>query len=217
MQTLVPGTLTIGSYAAFAPLCWQDGDRARGRDIEFLRAFAAQFGLQVVVRFFEFDRLWERPGRDEIDLAAASIAPLASRHSPGVVWTEPYVTVQRSLLIRATDHAKKTIADFAGQVIAVTRGSTADLDTVQRKPATARVVYYANQEQAVHDLLTGQIDAFGTGDLCSRYLAEQNSGQLAVTDVHDMAQPEHFAFAVREASQLLDLLNAFIHEHRARY
>ncbi len=26
----------------------------------------------------------------------------------------------------------------------------------------------------------------------------------AVTDVHDMAHPEHFAFAVREASGLLD-------------
>jgi len=32
-----------------------------------------------------------------------------------------------------------------------------------------------------------------------------------------MAQAEQFAFAVRAASGLLDMLNAFIREHRGQY
>lgn len=218
LHTLTPGTLVVGSYAAFAPLCWQDGDTARGRDIDFLQLFATQLNLQLVVHFFEFDRLWERPGRSEVDIAAASIAPLASRAAPGVVWSDPYFTVQRSLLIRATDRQQlKTIADFATQTIGVTLGSTADLDTAARKPATTRVVYYDNQTRAVHALLRGRIDGFGTGDVCSHYLVDRYPGQLAVADVHSMATPENFAFAVRKASGLLEPLNAFIREHRESY
>lgn len=218
MLTLHPGTLTVATYAAFAPVCASDEQGVSGRDIDFLRAFAQAQGLAIDFRVFLFDRIWERPGRDEADIAAAGIAPLAERQAPGVVWSEPYFTVERSLLIRASDATKfKTMADFAGYTIAVTRGSTADIDTSQRKPANTKLVYYEMQERAVAELLAGTIDAFGTGDVCSRYLAEQHPGQLALADVHPMTEPEHFAFAVRAASNLLTALNEFIRENRLSY
>lgn len=218
MPTLHPGVLTVATYAAFAPVCASDEQGVHGRDIDFLRAFALQQGLAVDFRIFLFDRIWERPGRDEVDLAAAGIAPLPERQTPGVVWSEPYFTVERSLLIRAGDQAKfKTIRDFEGYTIAATRGSTADIDTRQRKPAAANLVYYDMQERAVTELLAGKIDAFGTGDVCSRYLVEQYPNQLALADVHPMDEPENFAFAVRAASDLLNALNAFIRENRSRY
>lgn len=218
MSTIQPGVLTVATYAAFAPVCAQDERGVYGRDIDFLRAFAQQQGLAVDFRVFLFDRIWERPGRGEVDIAAAGIAPLPERQTPGVLWSDPYFTVERSLLIRASDQAQfKTIKDFAGYTIAATRGSTADIDTQQRKPVTAHLVYYDMQERAVADLLAGKIDAFGTGDVCSRYLVDQYPGQLALADVHPMAEPEHFAFAVRAASGLLPALNAFIRDHRLRY
>lgn len=218
MPTIRPGVLTVATYAAFAPVCSSDEQGVHGRDVDFLRAFAQTQGLALDFRVFLFDRIWERPGHDEVDLAAAGIAPLPERQTPGVLWSEPYFTVERSLLIRATDQAKfKTIADFAGYTIAATQGSTADIDTLERKPAAAKLVYYDMQERAVTELLEGKIDAFGTGDVCSRYLVQQYPGQLALADVHPMDEPENFAFAVRAASNLIDPLNAFIREHRSRY
>ncbi len=218
MPTIQPGTLTVAIYGAFAPVCSSDEQGVYGRDIDFLRAFAQQQGLTIAFQIFRFDRIWERPGRDEVDIAAAGIAPLPERQTPGVRWSDPYFTVERSLLIRASDQDKfKTMADFAGYTLAVTRGSTADLDTRQRKPATANLVYYDMQEQAVTALLAGQIDGFGTGDVCSRYLVDQYPGQLALADLHTMAEPEHFAFAVRAASGLLDQLNDFIHKTHLSY
>ncbi|MEK6190686.1 MAG: transporter substrate-binding domain-containing protein [Chloroflexota bacterium] len=218
IRTITPGILTVGTYGAFAPLCWRDGDKARGRDIDFLRAFATKSGLEFTAQFFEFDRIWERPGRDEIDVAAASIAPLASRTSPGMMWSDPYFTVQRSLLIRSVDRYQlKTMADFGGRVIGVTQGSTADVDTDARRPLTTRVVYLDDQDRAVDALLRGEIDGFGTGDVCSEYLADSHPGQLAVSDVHQMEIPETFAFAVRESGGLLDPLNEFIRTQSNRY
>jgi hypothetical protein len=35
--------------------------------------------------------------------------------------------------------------------------------------------------------------------------------------VHEMEAPEHFAFAVRAASDLLQPLNAFIRAHKGKY
>ncbi len=202
IDTIIPGTLTVSSYTTFAPVSWHDGTAARGKDIDFLQAFAAQLNLKLAARFFAFDRIWERPARAEIDLAAAGIAPLANRATQGVVWSDPYFTVQRSLLTHAADRDKPTIADFAGQTIAVTRGSTADLDTEQRKPATTRVVYREDQVIAVEDLLKHNIDAFAESDICSHYMAARYPGQLAVVDVHPMEPAEQFVFAVREASGL---------------
>lgn len=218
IRTLIPGRLTVGTYAAFAPVCWQEDEQARGMDIRFLQAFAEELGLELAVRFFLFDAIWQRPGRDEVDIAAAGIAPLAQRATPGVVWSDPYYLVQRSLLVRAVDKERlQQMDDFAGRTIAVTRGSTADIDTMQRKPASTRVVYVDSQQVAIDDLLHGRIDAFAEGDVCAKYFASLDAEQLAVVDVHQMEIPETFAFAVREASHLLEPLNVFIRAHPHRY
>ncbi len=217
-KTIVPGILSVASYAAFAPVCYKEGDRARGHDIDFLHAFAEQQGLELSVQFFLFNSIWQRPARDEVDIAAAGIAPLSSRTTPGVVWSEPYYLVQRSLLVRAADRELlKTMDDFAERTIAVTRGSTADIDTMQRKPESTRVVYTDSQQLAIDDLLNGRIDAFAEGDICAHYFANLDSANLAVIDVHQMEVPETFVFAIREASQLLDPLNTFIRQKGRSY
>lgn len=216
--TLTPGVLTVAAYAAFAPISWSDRGEPAGRDIAFLRRFAAEAELQLVVRFVPFDAMWELPGRDEVDLAAAGIAPLPSRAAPGVVWSAPYFTVQRALLIRAADAADLgTIADFAGRTIAVTRGSTAEHDVQARKPATTRVEWYADQQQALDDLLIGRIDAYATGDAGCEYLVAQHPERFAVADVHPFEPPETFAFALRAAGGLEAPLNRFIAANRQLY
>jgi polar amino acid transport system substrate-binding protein len=218
LRTLSPGVLTVGAYTSFAPVVWAEKGTARGKDIHFLGAFAREEGLVLDVRFFEFDRIWERPLRKLVDIAAGGIAPSDRRRASGLAWSSPYHTVQRSLVIRKEDSDQlQTMADFAGRTIAVTRGSTADLDAQRRKPETARIVYFERQESALQDLFGGRIDAFGTGDICSHHLAAQHAGRLAVSDVHETDTPEHFAFAMEETSDLLAPLNSFIKKNSERY
>jgi Bacterial extracellular solute-binding proteins, family 3 len=158
VRTLFPGVLTIGAYTSFAPVVWAENGAAHGKDIHFLRAFAREKCLVVDVRFFEFDRIWERPLRKQVDIAAGGIAPTRRRCASGLAWSSPYHTVQRSLVVRKEDSAQlQTIADFGGRIIAVTRGSTAHLDAQRRKPSTARIVYFERQENAIQDLCSGRI------------------------------------------------------------
>ncbi|CAF2121575.1 unnamed protein product [Rotaria magnacalcarata] len=147
----------------------------------------------------------EANSNNEIDIAAAGIAPLKSRQTTGAVWSELYYTVQRSLLICAVDCERfKTMADFTDTTILVTNGSTAQLDTEQRESPSTSIIYDdGNQAEMVRQLRNEAI----------RY-----PGQVSVADVHSMKEPEEFVFAVREASgDLLDALNNFIHEYRNNY
>lgn len=218
LKTLVPGVVTVGAYTAFAPVAWAEGSEACGKDIQFLRAFSRETGLDIQVRFFPFDRIWERPLHEEVDIAAGGIAPSDQRRLPGLVWSSPYYTVQRSLVVRAKEQGElQTMADFGGRTIAVTRGSTADLDARRRKPDTARIVYFDRQENAIEDLIQRRIDAFGTGDICSHHLVAKYPGQLAITDVHETETPERFAFSLNERSDLIAPLNKFIEKNSDRY
>jgi ABC-type amino acid transport substrate-binding protein len=203
---------------AFAPVCWREDGAAKGRDIEFLRKFAKERGLAIEFRFFEFNVIWARPAQDECDIAAAGIAPLSSRAVEGVEWSKPYFEVKRSLLIRKSDaETLRTMGDFANRTIAVTKGSTADIDTVARKSESTKVVYYDDQAKAIADLLAGRIDGFGEGDVSNAYLAEKHPDELALADVHPMNPAETFALAVRHRSGIFDELNAFIAANRAEY
>ena len=104
LATVEPGVLTVCTYTGFAPVSSKnESGEIVGTDITFVRHFAEENGLAVKFKEADFAGIWERPGRGECDLAAAGIAPLDSRKSPGVVWSAPYFNVQRTLLIRKAD------------------------------------------------------------------------------------------------------------------
>ena len=219
--TLEPTFLTLCVYTEFAPFVYEVGGRIVGTDIALLSRFAEQYQLGLKIsKQAHFDQLWHTPGRGDCDIAAAGIAMLPERAlGADGCWSIPYLTVQRSLLIRRRDGAHlQTPADFAGKKIVVTPASTAHVDALARyEPLGATIMPHVPSQQAVvHQLLTGVVDAFGEGDVSNRYLAdhaldEQGQPLLALTDLHPMAQPEELRFAVRAHDpRLVACLNAFI-------
>ena len=218
LATIEPGVLTVCTYTGFAPVSSKDeSGEIVGTDITFVQHFATENGLAVKFKEADFAGIWERPGRGECDLAAAGIAPLDSRKSPGVIWSAPYFNVQRTLLIRKADADElRTIADFKGRTVAFTTGSTAEVDSRARAPEGTLFRGYTNQQDPITDLLGGEIDAFGEGSISNEYLARLHP-ELAVIDAHEMDPPETFSLPTREASQLQPTLDAWIEEHKSEY
>lgn len=218
LATLEPGVLTVCTYTGFAPVSSKnESGEIVGTDITFVRHFAEQNGLGLKFTEADFDGIWKRPGRDECDLAAAGIAPLETRKSPGVVWSAPYFNVQRTLLIRKADAGVlHTIADFKGRTVAFTTGSTAEVDSRARAPEGTLFRGYTNQQDPITDLLGGKIDAFGEGSISNEYLARIHP-ELAVIDAHEMSPPETFSLPTREASHLLETLDPWVEAHKSEY
>jgi ABC-type amino acid transport substrate-binding protein len=220
IATLEPGVLTICAYVEFAPFTFEVDGEIAGTDIALLKAFAISEVLSIRILKQAFMNLWQRPGLDECDVAAAGIAALPTRDlTPGGVWSIPYMTVRRSLLIRAGDvNRLRSPSDFRSKKIVVTPHSTADFDTRERyEPLGAEVIgAVPSQREVVRALLRGDIDAFAEGDVSNAYLARQYIGPggqapLALADIHSMETVETLHFAVRAADPcLVARLNAYI-------
>ena len=209
--------LRVAAFAGFAPFAWRENGRSHGRDLAFLRRFAAAEGLKLQVEFFGFDRLWEQPARGAADVAASGISRLPRERQAGVAWTQPYANVRRTLLIREADRGRfRAMADFRNARLAAVRGSAADSHALANKPAAAELTHCETLEQGIDALLAGQVDAVGTGDISARHHIARRDG-LAMVDVHGSAPPEWVAFAVRRGHPLLRRLNAFIRRASTLY
>ena len=218
--TISEGILTICTYTEFAPFSYEDGGDIAGTDISLLREFAEEMdlGLEIIKRGFV--GLWKTPGNGDCDVSAAGMMEYEDRYlGENAVWSDPYMLVTRSLLIRRSDlEILKCPGDFEGKKIVVTPTSSAHIDgDLRYKPLGATIIpLVPSQDEVVSQLLAGKIDAFGEGDVSNEYLAgkyldEHGEKLLALTDVHSMENPELLRFAVRSVDERLpSTLNEFI-------
>lgn len=218
--TISEGILTICTYTEFAPFSYEDGGDVAGTDISLLREFAEEMDLGVEIIKRNFAGLWETPGNGECDVSAAGMMEYEDRYlGENAVWSDPYMLVTRSLLIRRSDlETLRDPEDFEGKKIVVTPTSSAHIDgDLRYKPLGATIIpFVASQDDVVSQLLSGKIDAFGEGDVSNEYLAgkyldEHGERLLALIDVHSMENPELLRFAVRNLDERLPAtLNEFM-------
>ena len=222
LQTIVPDILTICTYSEFAPFSYKKDGSVVGTDIELLENFAHKMGLNLNIIENQFDGLWDMPGLDECDIAAAGMMSEGRDLGSKGIWSKSYITVKRSLLIRHSDiDTFKQPGDFYGKKIVVTPESAAHIDAVERYQQYGAIIIPAvpSQNEIVNQLLGGEIDAFGEGDVSNAFLAERFMGNdginpLVLTDIHEMTFPEELCFAVRAYDErLIYNLNEFINEY----
>ena len=219
-STVCPGVLTICTYTEFAPFSYVDGGDIVGTDIGLLKAFAREMQLEVEVIKRAFAGLWEAPGKGDCDVSAAGMMEHEDRKlGKNAVWSYPYMLVTRSLLIRKSDRdILKGPKDFQGRKIVVTPTSSAHIDgSIRYEPLGATIIpLVPSQDEIVSQLLSGEVDAFGEGDVSNEYLAgkyldDYGRELLVLTDIHPMENPELLRFAVRSVDERLpDKLNGFI-------
>jgi len=221
-QTIVPNVLTICVYSEFAPFSYKEDDKIIGTDIAFLENFANKMELEINIIEKKFDGLWNMPGLGECDIAAAGMMAFERNLGDSGIWSQSYMSVKRSLLIRQTDiDVLQEPKNFSGKKIVVTPESAAHIDAIERyQPYGAIIISTVpSQNEIVNQILNGEIDAFGEGNVSNEFLAEQfadnlGSRPLVLADIHDMNLPEKLSFAVRSADKrLIYNLNEFINEY----
>lgn len=210
------GKLTVAICTGFAPVGFRSPAGAiTGMDADLMRAFAAKYGYELVFRDqVKFDGIWKLPVRGHCDVAVSGLSKRRDRLVPGIRWSYPYFTVDRSLsILKKNADRMRTIADFDGMRIAVTVGTTGDQDVRERNPNAVRVPY-DDEDAAIRDLLAGKVHALARGDVSNRYDARIHDG-LTVIDVHPMNPPEEFVMAVsRDRVALGQKLDRFLRESR---
>ena len=220
IATLYPGVLTICTYTEFAPFSYKTEGKIVGTDIHYLKTFANYLNLDVNIITKSFSKLWEAPGNNECDIAASGIMARNDRHiGAHAQWSNPYMEVIRSLLIRSEDINRfQTPSDFIDKRIVVTPDSTAHIDAIQRYQPIGAIIlpFVPSQDEIVNQLIDNKIDAFAEGNISNKYLENAYRDKdektiLSLTDLHVMEPKETLNFIVRtNNNSLLDCLNKFI-------
>lgn len=228
--TLTPGTITACTYDGFAPFSELNAEGEwTGWDPAFLRPFAAQNGLTLTpVKDLQFNGIWQSPGKNRCDLAAAGITNLAARRaqSPGVTWSATYYYVLRSFIVRKGSTLTGPM-DLAGKTVIVTKGSTADLDLVQQirqhHVPDVTVRYTDNDENGAKAVAQGRAFAYGSGLGSIQAVVKKHPGTKVAWTHHRLLPngktgSEPFSYPVRTASTgLVQALNAYIAANKKNY
>ena len=214
-MTLRPGLLQVAAFAGFPPFVWRDGTRICGGDIRLLEEFAESQRLQLAIRFFGFEALWQRPGQGVADIAASGLSRLRHRSHSSVAWSTPYSEVRRTALLRREDETRfRHPADFRKSRFAVVPNSAADAHARRNLPAETQIIEVPSLEAGIQALQTGEVDALGTGSVSARYQMSRHSDLVALNLHTSKDAVEPIAFALRPNHRLQHTLNHFLRSRR---
>lgn len=220
LTLLEAGVLTVAAYPHFFPVCYHDasGDLA-GLDVDIMKRFAAQAGIQVrFVEFDEFNGIWDKPANRDADVAIGGIANSKGRGGATTEWTIPYFYVHRSAMFLKSNPIKRFPQDVHG-VLVGTFGSTGWVDgeiRLESEHKQALMVRGTTDEEDVQKLLSGEIQGLMRGDFVSRAIIHEHP---EVSMISWEAEPsilpkdgEIFAYPTLAGSGVATMLSVFITE-----
>lgn len=208
LPTLERGVLQVAVFTGFAPFVHRENGKLAGLEVELLKKFAAfeKWDLRFTVQPFE--GLWDLPGDDEFDLAAAGLSKLANRDA---IWAETHTEVRRAALVTSGNATRLRDYSAFGRFAAVP-DSAAHLHAIKHLPRKAKLIDISSIEEGIGMLHAGLVDAVGTGSVSAAHQV-RTQPDLARVDLHRPTdRVEEIAFASRNNPLLLHKLNRFLLE-----
>lgn len=102
-----PGILTVSAINNFVPVIYQDKNKAwQGFEVDILQTFAKRYRLKLEFKNAPFDGIWYLPKQAQCDIAAAGIAVSKRYGLEDVAFTEPYLFIRQSFLVKKIDNLK---------------------------------------------------------------------------------------------------------------
>lgn len=160
-DTITEGTLTVCTDAPYPPMEFEDPETGEftGFDIELMRAIAENLGLELAVVNVGFDPITSGLAMEagDCDIAAASIT-ITEERAENILFSDGYFSGDQSLLVLA-DSGIESLADLAGQSIAVQTGTTGEIYAQENAPADTELVSFENPGDLFLALESGQVQA----------------------------------------------------------
>ena len=174
LQLVSEGKLTACTAVPSVPFAFEENGQLDGIDIELIRAVAGRLALTTEFKVEPVDGLFAALGDRRCDLVAASL-PISDDRPENVDFSEPYVEVKQSLLVRKGDESTlDELGALAGRTIGVQPGtagaafaaSNAGGATVRELPGTAELFAALEGRQVdavLHDLPVNAYRALSSG------------------------------------------------------
>lgn len=199
-----------------------------GLEVDLILRFCAQQGLQPeIFAAPDFADIWMYPTRFLADVCIGGITAAPSRNHAGLVWSEAYYTVTRTLIYHRR-HPPKAGLPFPQAIDGIVRGvpgSTGFADAESRLCASGKrhlLQESTDDEGDIQALLRGDIKGVMRGSTIGRAIVRRYPADLAMMEAWEILpelrptpEGEVFCFPVRAESGLAGRLTEFVARERA--
>jgi polar amino acid transport system substrate-binding protein len=207
LDTVKPGTLTVGSCLDYKPFEYTEGGTLKGFDVEIMQAIATKLGLQLAWTKHDFDTIFTALAGNQFDAVAAASTITAERQQV-VDFSDPYYNARQSLTVNTSKSPDITTTDDlkSGDVIGAQKGTTGlDWAKTNLGPKGITIKTYTDAPDAFTDLEAGQITGV-INDEPSSEQEVQNRPDLKVVQPIDTG--EHYGLAVaKNRPDIRDAIN----------
>ncbi len=212
LDTVKPGTLTVGSCLEYKPFEYTEGGTLKGFDVEIMQAIADKLGLKLEWTKHDFDTIFTALAANQFDAVAAASTITAERQQV-VDFSDPYYNARQSLTVNTTKTpAILTTDDLkSGDTVGAQKGTTGltwAKDNLGSKGITIKT--YTDAPDAFTDLEAGQITGV-INDEPSSEQEVQSRPDLKVVEPIDTG--EHYGIAVaKNRTDIKDGINGALKE-----
>jgi polar amino acid transport system substrate-binding protein len=189
----IPETLIVGTSADFQPFCFKDKDAVVGFDIDIAREVARRLGKEVVIKDIPFELLIPQLQLGSVHFVASCMTPTPER-AQRVIFSEPYLTGDRLIVISTTSNPIKTLAELKGKKVIVNQGYTAD--RYMSKIEGIDLVRLPSVSEAMLALNGGRADAFVTASKpIQPYFDQYGRSRFSTFFIDDATEDAALAFS----------------------
>jgi ABC-type amino acid transport substrate-binding protein len=105
------GVLTVSTIDNFRPIIFRgQNDEWQGFEVDVLQSFAKHLDLQLAMKIVTFDGIWTLPKQGQCDIAAAGLSIAKEHYQVGAAFTEPYLFIKQSFLVKNVENKELTLA-----------------------------------------------------------------------------------------------------------
>ncbi|MCO5092919.1 transporter substrate-binding domain-containing protein [Bosea sp. (in: a-proteobacteria)] len=206
------GKVLIGMDMSAPPFAYQDEkQQPAGSEVETARLIAKDLGVELeIVPTSAANRIpYLVTGRVDMMMGAFSIFPDRAK---SVWFSAPYGSVT-SVIMGPVGLAAKAYGDLAGKKISVSRGTYTEQVMMAALPKDVQIVRFDDDAQAMAAMASGQVDAYGVGNVPGSALIKRFPGKY---DIKIIIPPRNwYSIGVRSGdTDLLQWLNTFVFFHR---
>ena len=218
LKLIKTGRVTVCSDIPYAPFeFYENGADGKvvGIDVELVEAITADNGLTADFIKTPFDGIFAALAAGQCDIIASSVS-ITDERKKSNDFTDPYFTIQQTILVRSPDAA--TLNDtpaLKGKKVGAQAATTgAEFAKAEGAKNGFEVTEFQGADEMIAALKAGQVDAAIQDSPVNGYAATRSDGELTVSKVFEGAG-EAYGFVVPKSNPALrDAMNVSLTELR---
>ena len=218
LKLIKPSQVTVCSDIPYAPFEYYENGadgKVIGIDVELVEAITADNGLTADFIKTPFDGIFAALAAGQCDIIASSVS-ITDERKQSNDFTDPYFTIQQTILVRSGDAA--TLNDtpaLKGKRVGAQAATTgAEFAKAEGAKNGFEVTEFQGADEMIAALKAGQVDAAIQDSPINGYAATQSDGELTMSKVFEGAG-EAYGFVVPKSNPALrDAMNASLTELR---